>query len=131
MIPLLLVVGYLVLLLALGSASNRLFRGTARDYALASQTIGPVLLLLSLFGTTMTAFALVGSTGRAYTLGAGVYGLLASASGIVHSLCFFLIGVPLWRLGRRHGFVTQVEFFRRRLESPGLGLALSRCWWRW
>ncbi len=124
MIPLLLVAGYLVLLLALGSVSNLMFRGTSRDYALASQTIGPVLLLLSLFGTTMTAFALVGSTGRAYTLGAGVYGLLASASGIVHSLCFFLIGVPLWRLGRRHGFVTQVEFFRRRLESPGLGLAL-------
>ncbi len=124
MTALALVIGYLVLLLLLGSASNLLFRGTQRDYALASHSIGPVLLLLSLFGTTMTAFALVGSTGRAHTLGVGVYGLLASASGIVHSLCFFLIGVPLWRLGRRHGFVTQVEFFRRRLESPGFGLAL-------
>jgi solute:Na+ symporter, SSS family len=53
-----------------------------------------LLLLMSLFGTTMTAFALVGSTGRAYTLGVGVYGLLASASGIVHSLVFLVIGVP-------------------------------------
>ena len=31
--------------------------------------VGPVLLLLSIFGTTMTGFALVGSTGKAYELG--------------------------------------------------------------
>ncbi len=118
------IVGYLALLLLLGLAANRVFRGTAKDYMLASHTIGPFLLLMSLFGTTMTAFALVGSTGRAYTLGVGVYGLLASASGIVHSLCFFVIGVPLWSLGRRHGFTTQIQFFRERLNSQAIGLLL-------
>ncbi len=124
MIQLGIIVAYLVLLLGLGLLANRLFRGTARDYMLASHTIGPVLLLMSLFGTTMTAFALVGSTGRAYTLGVGVFGLLASASGIVHSLCFFLIGVPLWSLGRRHGFTTQIQFFRARLDNDLVGLLL-------
>ena len=47
---------------------------------------------MSLFGTTMTGFALVGSSGEAFTEGVGVYGLLASSSGIVHSLCFFVLG---------------------------------------
>ena len=89
MIQLAVIVAYLALLILLGYAANRSFRGTASDYMLASHSIGPFLLLMSLFGTTMTAFALVGSTGRAYVMGAGVYGLLASASGIVHSLCFF------------------------------------------
>lgn len=75
---LLIILGYLVLLLAIGFLSNRLFRGTKADYQVASHSIGPFLLLMSLFGTTMTAFALVGSTGQAYREGIGVYGMLAS-----------------------------------------------------
>ena len=115
---------YLTLMLLIGYAANRLFRGTAVDYFVASRSLGPVLLLMSLFSTTMTAFALVGSTGRAYTLGVGVYGLLASASGIVHSLCFFLIAVPLWSLGKRHGYTTQIQFFRDRLQNDLIGVLL-------
>ena len=124
MIQLGVIVVYLGLLIGLGYLANRLFRGTASDFMLASHSIGPLLLLMSLFGTTMTAFALVGSTGRAYTLGVGIYGLLGSASGIVHSLCFFVIGVPLWRLGRRHGYTTQIQFFRDRLENDTVGVLL-------
>ena len=58
MIQLTIIGVYLGLLLALGLFSNRLFRGTSEDYMLASHSIGPFLLLMSLFGTTMTAFAL-------------------------------------------------------------------------
>ena len=121
----LIIVGiYLALLLALGLFSSRLFRGTSQDYMLASHSIGPVLLLMSLFGTTMTGFALVGSTGESFEHGIGVYGMLASSSGIVHSLCFFLFGVKLWSLGRKHGYTTQIQFFRDRLESDKIGLVL-------
>lgn len=124
MTPLLIIIGYLVLLLGLGQAASRMSRGTSRDYLLASHSIGPVLLLMSLFGTTMTAFALVGSTGKSYQLGIGVYGLMASSSGIVHSLCFFLIGVKLWKLGQKYGYTTQVEYFRDRLGSHAFGYLL-------
>jgi SSS family solute:Na+ symporter len=115
---------YLLAVMGLGLAANRLLRATSADYLLASHSIGPVLLLMSLFGTTMTAFALVGSTGQAFQVGAGVYALLASASGIVHPLCFFLVGVKLWGLGRRFGYTTQVQFFRDRLDSHWVGLLL-------
>ncbi len=115
---------YLALLLALGLFSSRLFRGTREDYMLASHSIGPYLLLMSLFGTTMTAFALVGSTGEAFREGIGVYGMLASSSGIVHSLCFFLIGIKLWTLGCKYGYTTQIEFFRDRLGDRNIGLLL-------
>ena len=64
MTTLFVIIGYLCLLLALGFFSNRLFRGTSKDYFVASHSIGPFLLLMSVFGTTMTAFALVGSTGK-------------------------------------------------------------------
>lgn len=115
---------YLLLLLGLGVAASRLYRGTRKDYLLASHSIGPFLLLMSLFGTTMTAFAMVGSSGEAYKEGIGVYGMLASSSGIIHSLCFFLIGIKLWAWGRRHGYTTQIQFFRDRLESDNIGILL-------
>ena len=98
MIPLFIIGCYLLLLLGLGLASNHFFRGTSKDYFVASHSIGPFMLLMSIFGTTMTAFALVGSTGKAYTSGISVYGLMASWSGLVHSACFFLIGV--WAAGQ-------------------------------
>ena len=90
MYQLFVIVGYLLLLVVLGFLANRFFSGSSRDYMLASHSIGPFLLLMSIFGTTMTAFALVGSTGEAFKEGVGVYGMLASSSGIIHSLCFGL-----------------------------------------
>ncbi|MEZ6056797.1 MAG: sodium:solute symporter family protein [Planctomycetaceae bacterium] len=115
---------YLALLLCLGLFSSRLFRGTSKDFLLASHSIGPFMLLMSIFGTTMTAFALVGSTGEAYKEGVGVYGMLASSSGIIHSLCFFLLGIKVWSLGKKYGYKTQIQFFRDRLESDKIGLLL-------
>lgn len=124
MIQIAIVLGYLMLLLCLGGVASRMFRGTSKDYMLASHSIGPFLLLMSLFGTTMTAFALVGSSGEAYAEGIGVYGQLASWSGIIHSLCFFLIGVKVWSFGHKYGYKTQVQFFRDRLESDKIGVLL-------
>ena len=115
---------YLALLLILGWSSGRLFRGTSRDFFVASHSIGPFLLLMSVFGTTMTAFALVGSTGKSFERGIGTYGLMASISGLVHMAIFFLIGIRLWALGKRHGYLTQIQFFRARFESDGLGYLL-------
>lgn len=115
---------YLASLLFLGFFASRLFQGTKKDYLLASHSIGPFLLLMSIFGTTMTAFALVGSSGEAFKEGVGVYGMLASSSGIIHSLCFFIIGVKIYRYGRQYGYSTQIQFFRDRLESDAIGLLL-------
>ncbi len=124
MTPLIIIAIYLALLLFLGLGSNRLLRKTSGDYFLASRSIGPFLLLMSIFGTTMTAFALVGSTGESYVGGIGVFGMMASWSGIIHSLVFFLVGIKLWSFGKKHGYVTQIQFFRDRFESDKLGLLL-------
>ena len=78
MIPLVIIAAYLALLFILGQVSARYFRGTTSDFFVASRSIGPFLLLMSVFGTTMTAFAMVGSTGEAYRVGIGTYGKMAS-----------------------------------------------------
>ncbi|MCB9681706.1 MAG: sodium:solute symporter family protein [Alphaproteobacteria bacterium] len=124
MTALVVICAYLVVLLGIGLVANRLFRGTGDDYFLASHSIGPVLLLMSLFGTTMTAFALVGSTAKAYQVGIGTYGLMASWAAVVHPLMFAFIGVPVWHLGKRHGYATQVQLLRDRFRSDLLGWLL-------
>jgi SSS family solute:Na+ symporter len=118
------IVIYLGALLAFAMGSKIFFRGTSTDYFVASRSIGPFMLLMSVFGTTMTAFALVGSTGKSFERGIGTYGLMASSSGLIHAACFLLIGLKLWAIGKRHGYVTQIQFFRARFDSNGLGYLL-------
>ncbi len=115
---------YLGLLLALALFSKTLFRGTSKDYFVASHSIGPFMLLMSVFGTTMTAFALVGSTGKAFERGIGTYGLMASSSGLIHAACFLLIGIKIWAIGKRYGYVTQIQYFRARFETKAFGYLL-------
>ncbi len=124
MTALVIIIFYFALLLVLGYLSQRLFRGTSQDYFVASRNIGPFLLLMSVFGTTMTAFALIGSTGESYRNGIGTYGKMASYSGLIHSAVFFVIGIRVWAIAKRNGYVTQVQYFRDRFESAGLGYVL-------
>ena len=55
--PIVIIVIYLSLLLGMAMFAGKLFRGTSKDYFVASHSIGPFMLLMSVFGTTMTAFA--------------------------------------------------------------------------
>ena len=43
---------------------------------------------------------------------------------LVHSAVFFFVGIRLWAIGKRYGYVTQIQFFRDRFESDDLGLLL-------
>jgi SSS family solute:Na+ symporter len=115
---------YLLLVLIIGAFSHRLFKGTGEDYFLATRTIGPFVLLMSLFGTHMTAFSLLGASGEAYHLGVGVFSLMASSSALVTPCVIFLLGPRLWKLGKRHGYVTQIQYFRDRWNCDAVGLLL-------
>lgn len=124
MIPAIIIGVYLLMLVGLGLASTRAFRGGAAEYFVASRSLGPFVLFMTVFGTTMTAFAMVGSTAETFELGVGTFGKLASWSALVHPACFFLIGLPLWSLGKRYGYMTQIEYFRDRFQSSALGYVL-------
>ena len=121
MIPALVVFGYLAVVLSIGIFAGRARSGDAEDYFLAGRTIGPVVFLLSLFGTNMTAFSILGASGHAFSNGIVTYGLMASSSALVIPLGIFMIGTRLWALGKRHGFMTPVQMFRDRWECGHIG----------
>src|SRR6266849_11211620 len=123
MIPALVVFAYLAVVLGIGMFAGRHpgRRPDAEDYFLAGRTIGPAVFLLSLFGTNMTAFSILGASGHAFSNGIVTYGLMASSSALVIPLGLFLIGTRLWALGKRHGFMTPVQMFRDRWECGHIG----------
>ncbi len=124
MIPALFVFLYLAVVLYVGIFAFRRGVASGEDYFLAGRSLGPLVFLFSLFGTNMTAFAILGSSGLAYQRGIGVYGLLASSSAFVIPFTLFLIGTRLWAHGKRFGHMTQVQFFRDRWECSAVGTVL-------
>ncbi len=126
MIPALIVFAYLAVVLYIGIfAFRKGSSSSGEDFFVASRKLGPMVFLLSIFGTNMTAVAILGSSGFAYQRGIGVYALMASSSGIVIPLTLWLIGTRLWSLGKKHGHITQVQFLRDRWESGGIGTFIA------
>ena len=113
MIPAVIVFAYLAIILYIGIFAWR--TGTraaaAEEYFLAGRSLGPSIFLLSLFGTNMTAFTILGSAGHAFSNGIVTFGLMASSSAFVIPLTLFFVGTRLWSLGKRYGFITPVQMF--------------------
>lgn len=126
MIPAIVVFLYLAAVLYIGIFAFRRSagRGRAEDYFLASRSLGPFVFLFSLFGTNMTAFAILGSSGHAFSNGIVTFGLMASSSGLVIPLTIFLIGTRVWALGKKYGFMTPVQMFRDRWECTHIGTVI-------
>jgi SSS family solute:Na+ symporter len=119
------VAAYLAVVLYIGIfAFRHATGGRAEDYFLAGRSLGPAVFLLSLFGTNMTAFTILGSAGHAFANGIVTFGLMASASAFVIPLTLFFVGTRLWALGKRHGFMTPVQMFRDRWECGHIGTVI-------
>jgi len=125
MIPAAVVFAYLAAALYLGVfAFRRSPQSDAEDYFLAGRSLGPAVFLLSLFGTNMTAFSILGASGHAFANGIVTFGLMASASALIIPVSLLAIGTRLWALGRRHGFMTPVQMFRDRWECGHIGTVI-------
>ncbi len=130
MIPLAIVGLYLIAVVYVGVFAFRRSpradagRAGAEDFFLAGRSLGPFVFVLSLFGTNMTAFSILGSSGHAFSNGIVTYGLMASSSALIIPLSLFFIGTRIWSLGHRHGFMTPVQMFRDRWECGHIGTVI-------
>ena len=127
MIPLVIVGLYLVAVVYVGVFAFRRAETRApapRTSSSPAASLGPFVFVLSLFGTNMTAFSILGSSGHAFTNGIVTYGLMASSSALIIPLSLFFIGTRIWSLGHRHGFMTPVQMFRDRWECGHIGTVI-------
>jgi SSS family solute:Na+ symporter len=103
-LPTVIVFVYLAVVLYIGIFAFR-HRGAhegAEQFFLAGRAVGPYVFLTSLFGTHMTAFAVLGSSGHAFANGIVTFGLMATAAGLI----------------------TPVQMFRDRWECSHIGTVI-------
>lgn len=114
-------VGYLCVLVAIAFYARSRSRKSSEDYFVASRSIGPVVLFLSLAATNFSAFTFFGFAGASYRLGLAYYGIMAFGTGFM-ALSFYFIGRKVWILGKKHGYITPPELIGERFKSDALRL---------
>jgi len=107
-VRLMVVAGYFVVLLGIGFWARHRSRGTTEDYFLASRSLSPIVLFLTMAATNFSAFTVFGFSGAGWEAGYSYYPVMAFGTGFM-ALTFFLIGRPAWRIGKTHGLVTPPE----------------------
>jgi len=113
------VVTYLLILLALGWTARRRARPGLTDYFVASRSVPPLVLFLTMAATNFSAFTVFGFSGAGYESGYAFYPIMAFGTGFM-ALTFVLIGRPVHRLGLEHGLITPAELVHHVTGSRGL-----------
>jgi len=117
----LVVVGYFALLLGIGALARRRARGTADDYFIASRSLPPLVLFLTMAATNFSAFTVFGFSGAGWRIGYAFYPIMAFGTAFM-ALSFYFIGRPVWKLGKERGLITPPEFIFDRFGSTTLRL---------
>jgi SSS family solute:Na+ symporter len=112
---------YLLSLLGIGLYAWKRGKKSSEDYFVASRSIGPVVLFLSLAATNFSAFTYFGFAGAAYKFGIAYYGIMAFGTGFM-AISFYVIGRKVWKLGKKHGYITPPELIGDRFKSDSLRL---------
>ncbi|HJN08584.1 MAG: sodium:solute symporter family protein [Pirellulaceae bacterium] len=110
---------YLCSLIVIGWLGLRARReNSLRDFYLAGNGIGFVVLLLTLYATQYSGNTLFGFSGKTYRVG---YAWIVSVHFMTAIVVFYLLLAPqLYPLAKKHGFITPTDFLRHRFESPAL-----------
>ncbi|MEQ1898057.1 MAG: sodium:solute symporter family protein [Vicinamibacterales bacterium] len=125
-LPLILLSGYSVLVVALGLWSARLVRSSS-DFFVAGRSLGPGLMFTSMIAANIGAGATVGVAGLAYRDGLSAWWWSGSA-GFGSLVLAFWVGPRLWRLARDRGFYTTGDFLEARYGSTVRGVVTALIW---
>ncbi len=110
---------YIAMLVVIGFLSRRARReSTLADFYLAGRTLGPFVLLLTLFATQYSGNSLSGFPGQTYREGIAYYMSVTFMVGIVTG--YLLFAPRLYRAARAGGLVTPSDYLAVRFRSPVL-----------
>lgn len=111
----------LVVIGVIGYQSRR--EDSLRDFYLAGNGIGFVVLLLTLYSTQYSGNTLFAFTGKTYRVG---FAWTVSIHFMTAIVVFYLLLAPkLYRLAKEHTFITPADFVEHRFHSPALSCVTS------
>ncbi|MCW3819750.1 sodium:solute symporter family protein [Micromonospora sp. DR5-3] len=117
----------IVLVILLGTAAGAIGYGrrasrrtNVAEWAVGGRRLGTLLFWFINAGEVYTTFAVLGISGYAWALGAPAYLAFCSVS-LSYAIGYWLMP-KIWRAGRKHGLITQGDFFAARFGAPWLGV---------
>ncbi|MEM1068339.1 MAG: sodium:solute symporter family protein [Planctomycetota bacterium] len=114
---------YLLMLAVLGYAGWVRTQRGSEDYYVAGRGQGWIVTSLTISATYFSSLAVLGIPGLYHQQGMGVVStvLVTMFAGIMVPV----LGTPIWKAGKRSGFVTQAEMFADHFGGNAIRLAVS------
>ncbi|MGW5669299.1 sodium:solute symporter family protein [Micromonospora sp. NPDC003776] len=105
---------------AVGYGRRTARAATVTEWAVGGRRLSTLVFWFINAGEVYTTFAVLGISGYAWALGAPAYLAFCSVS-LSYALGYWLMP-KIWRAGRKHGLITQGDFFAARFDAPWLGV---------
>jgi len=121
-----LLLGYSVLLIAIGLWIGRRVRGTG-DFFVAGRKLGPGLIFATILAANIGAGSTVGAAGLGYENGLAAWWWVGSA-GIGTLLLGFWIGPRIWRIAEQHDLKTVGDYLELRYGSSVRATIAALLW---
>jgi SSS family solute:Na+ symporter len=118
------VLGYLLVMLGIGTLFRRVSSRDRVEFFLAGRKVGRVLLFFTMAATNFSAFTVFGLSGAGYRIGYAFYPIMGFGTGFM-ALSFLLIGRKILLLSRQRGYVTPSDFIADRYGAPWLKALFS------
>ncbi|MBM3789329.1 MAG: sodium:solute symporter family protein, partial [Acidobacteria bacterium] len=120
---LLIILAVVVFSSLLGIYAGRRVKMDLEMWTVGGRKFGVVLIWLLMAGEIYTTFTFLGASGWAYSRGAPTFYILVYGA-VAYTLSFFILPV-IWKLGKRHGLLTQPDFFIHRYNDRWLGVFVA------
>ncbi|HLA41001.1 MAG TPA: hypothetical protein VJ417_13450, partial [Candidatus Glassbacteria bacterium] len=123
MTPLVVIFLYLAVTFGIGSFAWWRGRVTADDYYISARSQGYLVTALAIMATFFSAFAMLGAPGMLYQGGIGFVFFMLNVP--ICGALIWIIGKPLWALGKRHGYITPSDLVADYYNSDLLRVLIA------
>jgi SSS family solute:Na+ symporter len=117
-ISLLVITVFTAIQLYIGYLAGKEEDNTTEGFFLAGRSLGPLFLLLTYSATYQSAYAFLGAAGMVYAH--GISFLVAATWTLGGSVLAYFIGIRIYLLGKKHGFITPGDmmghYYGRRIQ---------------
>ena len=118
-IQVLIIIGiYCAIVLAVGVFSRDKDKMSLENYFVGNRSIGPFVAYFTYVATFHSSFAFLGAAGKLYSSGIDFFATMTSC--IVSPMMIYLIGRPVWHLGKKYGYMTQGDLLGDYYQSKAL-----------
>jgi SSS family solute:Na+ symporter len=114
---------YILVTIVLGFLANRALSLDLEDFLLYGRKAGFVVLYLTVVATYHSAFAFLGSGGFFYTHGIGFWE--AGTWTVLSGAITYTLGVRIWALGKRFGYITPADLLADFYESEAVRVVVA------